>query len=135
MRRSWTMLAAVALLATACAARRAPDTRELAFVYRNPDAQWGRYQNVLLEPVTLWRSGPHSLDAIPEQDLLRLVSDFEAALRRRLGAGLRVVREPSPGTLRLRLAITAVRAADPALDVLEAVGETWPARPDGPLSP
>ena len=53
---------------------------------------------------------------------------------RRLGAGFRFVNEPSRGTLRLRLAITAVRAADPALDVLTAVGETWPARPDGPLS-
>jgi len=146
------MVAVVALLATACAARRAPDAREMSgflddysrlrpggagdlpFIYRNPDAQWGQYQNVLLEPVTLWRSGAHSLDAVPEQDLLRLVSDFEATVRRRLGAGFRFVNEPSRGTLRLRLAITAVRAADPALDVLTAVGETWPARPDGPLS-
>src|SRR5438094_315676 len=32
-----------------------------ALVYRASDANWAAYDKVLLEPVTLWRSGPRSL--------------------------------------------------------------------------
>ena len=146
------MVALLVVLA-ACASHRAPDPRELSgflddysqlrrggagellFVYRNPDARWTSYRKVILEPVTLWWSGAHSLDAIAEQDLLRLVSDFEGALRRRLGDGFELVEEPSPGTLRLRLAITATRSSDPVLDVLTATAEDQTTRDDGPLAP
>jgi len=153
MRRTHTIVVLVALIAAACAAARGPDPRamsgflddysrlrpggagELPFVYRNPDAHWNEYSKVLLEPVTLWRSGHHSLDPIAETDLLRLVSDFEAAIRRRLGDGFQLVDQASPGTLRLRLAITEARASDPALDVLTAVGDARADRSDGALSP
>ena len=148
------MLVILALLATACAARRAgvdPATTsgflddysrlrrgaegDLPFVYRNPDARWTSYRKVLLEPVTLWRSGRDSLAPIPQEELLRLVSDFEAAVARRLGRGFELVDTPSPGTLRMRLAITEARASDKVLDVLTAVAE--PGRHDTPemLSP
>lgn len=94
-----------------------------SFVYRNPQARLTGYDKVLFEPVTLWRSGRDSLAAIPEEDLLRLTARFEAIVRRRLGAGFRLVTEPEPGTLRFRLAITAARASDPVLDVLSASPE------------
>jgi uncharacterized protein DUF3313 len=108
---------------------------EVALVYRNPKAEWTSYREVLLEPVTLWRSGRKSLDAVPEEDLLRLVDDLEGAVRRRLGEGFRIVDAAGPGVMRIRLAITEARATDPILDVLRAH-----ARPDqvpatGPLHP
>jgi len=108
---------------------------EVARVYRNPNADWARYDRVLLEPVTLWRSGRRSLDPVPENDLLRLVSAFESALRRQIGAGFRLVDEPGPGVMRIRLAITEARASDPILDVLRAHGPPLPAPSDGPLDP
>ena len=64
---------------------------EVALVYRNPQADWKSYDKVLLEPVTLWRSGRKSLDAVPEEDLLRLVDGLESAVRRRLGEGFGLV--------------------------------------------
>src|SRR5262245_66128340 len=82
---------------------------EVALVYRNPDARWTSYDKVLLEPVTLWRSGRQSLDPVPEGDLLRLAADLESAVRRRLGTGFALVDVPAPGTMRIRLAITAAR--------------------------
>ena len=96
---------------------------DLPLVYRNASAPWTSYDKVLLEPITLWRSGRDSLAPIPEQDLLRLVVHFERAVRTRLGAGFRVVSEPGPNTLRLRLAITEARASDPVVDVLTATPE------------
>jgi hypothetical protein len=107
---------------------------DLPFVYRNPKARWSAYDAVLFEPVTLWRSGRDSLAAIAEQDLLRLVARFEAFVRGRLGKGFRLVSDPEPGTLRVRLAITEARAADPVVDVLTASPEEDdPAGGTGPL--
>ena len=105
---------------------------EVAFVYRDPAAKWTSYDKVLLEPVTLWRSGRKSLDAVPEEDLLRLVDGLEGAVRRRLGEAFQLVDEPGPGVMRIRLGITEARASDPILDVLRAHGGGATAS-DGPL--
>jgi hypothetical protein len=129
------------LLAAACAARHARPPAdvsgflddysllrpggpgEVALVYRDPEARWTSYDKVLLEPVTLWRSGRKSLDAVPEGDLLRLIADLEGAVRRRLGDGFELVDQPQAGVMRIRLAITEARAADPILDVLRGHGD------------
>jgi len=147
------IVAAALLLAAACAARRpGPSTEysgflddysllhrggqgEVALLYRNPQARWTSYDKVLFEPVTLWRSGRKSLDPVPEGDLLRLISDLEDAIRRRLGTGFQLVEAPAPGTMRIRLAITEARATDPVLDVLRGRGGADVTPGDGPLDP
>ena len=151
MRRN--LLGLALLLVTACTARPKPQSAdfsgflddysllrqggagEVALVYRNPDAHWSSYDKVLLEPVTLWRSGRKSLDAVPEGDLLRLVDDLEGAVRRRLGAGFALVDDPGPGVMRVRLAITEARASDPVLDVLRAHAGSDATPGTGPLDP
>jgi len=108
---------------------------ELWRSYRNPKADWHAYHAVLLEPVTLWRSGRKSLDPVPQEDLLRLVTDFQTAIRTALGEDFHVVDQAGPGVMRIRLGITDARAADPVLDVLTArrgTGRPHPAG-DGPL--
>src|SRR5262249_36339090 len=115
--RSSRTLAVVLLLMAACAARKpVPSTNfsgflddysilhkggpgDVALIYRDPDAPWTSYDKVLFEPVTLWRSGRHSLDPVPEGDLLRLVTDLEAAVRRHLGDRFALVEEPQAGTM------------------------------------
>ena len=132
------LLAATFLCACACAPRRPHQPAdvsgflddysllrpgspgEVALIYRNPEAHWTSYDKVLFEPVTLWRSGKNSLGSIPEGDLLRLVTDLETAVRRRLGAGFALVDDPDAGVMRIRLAITEARASDRVLDVLRA---------------
>src|SRR5512144_471165 len=54
---------------------------DVALIYRDPDARWTSYDAVLCEPVTLWRSGRNTLDAVPEEDLLRLIAALEGAVR------------------------------------------------------
>jgi len=90
---------------------------------------------VLLEPVTLWRSGRNSLAPVPEDDLLRLVSDLENALRQQLGAGFPLTDQPGPGVMRIRLAITEARASDPIVDVLRARSAPLPPPAPGPIDP
>src|SRR5262245_7435742 len=133
------LLAVALLFAVACTAPRAPRSapatdnsgflddysllrpgREggFALVYRDPKVDWTKYDKVLLEPVTLWRSGRQALDPVPESDLLRLIADLETVVRRRLDTSFRMTDEPGPRTLRIRLAITEARETDPILDVL-----------------
>jgi len=64
---------------------------DVRHVYRSLDASWASYSNVLLEPVTIWRSGRKSLEPMPKEDLLRLVEDFQAAVRARPERGFRFV--------------------------------------------
>lgn len=110
------------------------DVGDLPYVYRDPTTDWTKYDKVLFEPVAVWRSGRETLTPIPEDDLLRLAARFESVVRARLGAGFEVVTDPEPGTLRLRLAITDARAADPVVDVLTASPEEGdPAGGPGPL--
>src|SRR5438876_7503152 len=108
-----------------------------ALVYRAPDANWSAYHKVLLEPVTLWRSGRKSLEPVPREDLLRLVTDLQGAVRAQLGQGFQLVDQPGPGVMRIRLAITEARAADPVLDILRTSRGSDRPHPagDGPLDP
>jgi len=93
---------------------------ELHLIYRNPKADWHAYNAVMLEPVTLWRSGRRSLQPVPQEDLLRLVTDFQSAVRAHLEKDFRFVDQPGPGVMRIRLGITDAHASDPVLDVLTA---------------
>jgi Protein of unknown function (DUF3313) len=99
---------------------------EMRFVYRDPAARWDAYDQVLFEPVTLWRSGRESLAPVPEGDLLRLARDLQRSVRRQLGKGWTLVNRPGPGVIRVRLAITEARATDPVLDILST--EATPVR-------
>jgi hypothetical protein len=108
---------------------------ELRLVYRNPRAEWTRYDKILLDPVTVWRSGKGSLDPVPEADLLRLAADFERAVRRSLGGSFTLVDAAGPGVMRIRFAITDARANDPVLDVLTARPDAGRRHPGGALHP
>ena len=104
---------------------------DVHLIYRNPKADWRAYNAVMLEPVTLWRSGRRSLQPVPEEDLLRLVTDFQHAVRTHLEKDFRFVDQPGPGVMRIRLGITDARASDPVLDVLTASHGTGRPHPAG----
>jgi hypothetical protein len=160
MRRACLLAAFVLLLPTACGLRagsgassstkilpapsgflddytllREGGADELRWVYRNPDVDWPRYHQVMLEPVTVWRSGRGSLGPVPENDLLRLAADFENALRARLSDSYRIVAAPGPGVMRIRVAVTDAKATDPVLDVLSATREAARPHAGGALAP
>jgi len=142
----------LALGALACGAHRRPTPTDMSgflddyallrpggpgdvrLVYRNPAADWHRYHSVMLEPITIWRSGRKSLDPVPEDDLLRLAHAFERAVRARLGRNFRLVDRAGPNVLRIRMAITEARATDAVLDVCTVpCGEEVQATGSGPL--
>src|SRR5882724_2090271 len=74
---------------------------EALLVYRNPSAQWRKYDKVLIEPVTVW-------DDALRSGLLRDVPPDETQV---LG----------PGVMRCRVAITEAEGSAVVLDVASAV--------------
>ncbi len=106
-----------------------------AVTYHNPAVRWSAYDKVLLEPVTIWRSGTGSLEAIPAADLARLAVDLDAAVRRRLAESFLLVATPGQGVMRIRLAVTAARASDAVKDVrrFEGIGAFPVTSGSGPL--
>jgi Protein of unknown function (DUF3313) len=108
---------------------------ELRWVYRNPSVDWQRYDGVILDAVTLWRAGKDSLGRVPEGDLQRLVNLFQRTLLDRLGNGLRLVDEPGPNVMRIRLAITEASGDDQVLDVFTATDDERPSDDTGALDP
>jgi Protein of unknown function (DUF3313) len=79
---------------------------QAALVYRNPTADFSRYNKVMLDPVAIWTSPDSPLNDVPRQQRQaaadRFYADFYTALSKRC----RMVSSPSPGTLRLRIALT-----------------------------
>ncbi len=128
-RRQATGLVFLALIATACGTYRSDDVRTSGFlgdysmlreggkgeaqlVYVNPRADFSRYDKILIEPVTVWAGGDSDLAEIPEQELSDLANSLRLALEDHLSSDYRIVKEPGPGTLRLRGALT--EATDPS---------------------
>lgn len=85
------------------------------------DADWGRYERLLIDPVTVWRSEGSGLENVPEDELQRLVNDLDALIRDRLGRDYELVERGGPHTLRLRVAITEARGSKVVLDTVSTV--------------
>jgi hypothetical protein len=86
-------------------------------VYRDPNAKLDGYDAILFEPVTIWRSGKQSLADIPPDDLTGLAFALQRAVHARLERAFKLVDQPGPRVLRVRLGLTQAKQDDPILDV------------------
>jgi hypothetical protein len=93
-------------------------TGEVDRVYLNPNADWGSYTKLMLDPVTIW-TGPASdmAKASPKTQKALAVSFYtdlyDAAAKR-----CQMVSEPSPGTMRWHIALVDAKSANPFLNTL-----------------
>lgn len=142
-RVEWTgsiliVTASVALLAAGCATtrqpRQAPEESgflgdysmlepgkgdQAGLIYIAPDADFGRYDAVLLDSVTVWRSDETvKLTAKERQALTDYL--FEA-VHRELSKDYRMVTEPAPDAMRIRLALTEAKGARVVADTVTSI--------------
>ncbi len=96
-------------------------SEEALYVYRNPAARFSKYDKVLIEPVTVWKSEGSSVAEVPEDDLQNLADLFYRLMREQLEKDYQIVDEAGPGTMRLRVAITEAEKANVVLNVLSTV--------------
>jgi len=87
-------------------------------VYIDPAADFSRYNEVVVEPVTIWTGEGSDLADVPRQELQRLANHLETSMREQLALDFEVVEEPGPETLRIRAAITEARKSKVVLDVI-----------------
>jgi hypothetical protein len=85
-------------------------------IYINPRAEWGRYDAIHLDSVTLWTTeGTAKL----EEDERQMLTDLlYASLVSELGARFELAERPGPEVLRIRAALTQAKGANVPLRTL-----------------
>ena len=87
--------------------------------YINPDADWGSYDKVMLDSVTVWKN-PETKDVSPED--LQMLTDFlYSHLHEALSQDYTMVSHPGPGVMRAAFAITEAEASDATADVVTSI--------------
>lgn len=71
--------------------------------YKNENADWTTYTNVIIEPVQLQK--PEKASEKELKALQTLVNNMEVLLRQELGKDYQIVTDPGPGTFRVQAAI------------------------------
>jgi hypothetical protein len=92
---------------------------EAVLRYVNTDADWAKYDKVLIEPVAVWRSA--STGDIPEKDLQTAANFLYHQLQRELGQDFQLVNTPGPNTLRVAAALTDAAPANQTMVVVSNV--------------
>jgi hypothetical protein len=78
------------------------------FGYRNPDADFSKYDKVLFDRVHIWRSREDSLGNIESGELQRLADDLYFAIHAQLENDFAFVRVPADGTMQIHMGLTDV---------------------------
>ena len=128
----------VLMLLGACATMQARSTKTAGFlgdysqlkeggdgkallVYIDPKADIKSYARILMDPVKLYASSENSMENVSLDDRKKLLNYADAALREHLAKNYVFVREPGPGVMRLRVALTEADASYVVLDTISTV--------------
>ena len=90
-------------------------------VYIDPKADIKSYTRVLMDPVKLYASSENSMENVSLDDRKKLLNYADAAIREHLAKNYVFVREPGPGVMRLRVALTEADSSYVALDTISTV--------------
>lgn len=90
-------------------------------VYIDPEADFSRYDRVLIDPVTIWVQEGSDAGGAPREDLQQLADTLETMLRTQLALDFELVSRPEARTLRIRTAITEARKSNVVLDIVSTV--------------
>jgi hypothetical protein len=98
--------------------------------YRNPNADFSKYDKILFDRVHVWRTQSKSLDDIEESELQRLADDLYTAIRTKLEEEYTLVDVPTDDAMEIHIALTDVDDADVALDVFTTLAISAPGTGD-----
>ncbi len=86
--------------------------------YINPNAQWTRYNSVLIAPVTFWAGDDTK---VSPGDQHQLTDYFYQAIEKQLSTKFQVVREPGPGVMTIQVALIDAQTATPILRTVSMI--------------
>ena len=90
-------------------------------VYIDPQANFKSYTRIIVDPVKLYASSEHSMENVSLEDRQKLLNYADATLREHLAKNYVLVREPGPGVMRLRFALTETDSSYVVLDTVSTV--------------
>ena len=93
-------------------------------VYRNPHADFSRYDKVVIDRVTIWKGNNSKLRDVDHADLRRLVLDLHYAIKDKLDEDYTIVDKGGPGTMRISAALTEAGKSKAALDIFSTIVPT-----------
>ncbi|MFA5092900.1 MAG: DUF3313 domain-containing protein [Candidatus Omnitrophota bacterium] len=93
------------------------------FVYRDLNADFGKYQKIIIDPVQLWAAQDEdsTLSKLSREDQQLLVDYLFVALTDSLKRDYIIVNTPGPDVMRMRCAITEARAENQVRDLVSTV--------------
>ncbi len=91
---------------------------EAALVYWNPTADLAAYDAVIVEPVTIWLGNGSPMNEVDADQRQKLADEFYAAMIAALQTDYRIVNQPGPRTMRIRVALTDAEGSAPVLDTV-----------------
>ena len=94
------------------------DKEQASLRYVNPNAQWTKYNKVLLEPVTFWGDDKTKISAKDQQMLTNFLQE---QLYQQLSQKYQMVNEPGEGVMRLQVALVDAESATPVLRTVSMV--------------
>jgi Protein of unknown function (DUF3313) len=94
---------------------------DLLLVYRKKNTDWTSYDQIVLDPVTLWRVENSNLTSDQLADYQSLVDDFHRTLKDKLSRNFGMIDAPAPGAVRIQIAIIDGQQANAPLKVAKAV--------------
>lgn len=94
---------------------------QVALVFIDQDTDFSRYSKVLLEPVTVWRSGKSKLSELEASEIKELSGYLYSAAHIELSKNYEIVEDSGPDVMRIRIALTEVVGAKLALNTITTV--------------
>jgi len=91
---------------------------QAALVYINPTANFPSYNNVMLDAVAIWTSKDSVLNRVPQKQRRAIANKFYSDLYTKVSKRCQMVRKPSPGTLRVRIALTDATTPNAAVNTV-----------------
>ncbi len=95
--------------------RPAPDDSG-AWTYRRPGVDFRPYTKVMVDPLVIWPSTQSNYRGLDPRTAWQLAVAFEERMRLALAGGYTLVKQPGPGVLRIRAALTDVVLQRPGVE-------------------
>jgi hypothetical protein len=90
-------------------------------VYIDPAVDVKSYTRIIMDPVKLYASSENSMSNVSPDDRKKLLNYADAAIREQLAKDYVFVREPGPGVMRLRVALTEAEDSNVTMDTISTV--------------
>ena len=94
--------------------RPAPDDSG-AWTYRKPGVDLRPYTKIMLDPLVIWPSPESNHQGVDPDTAWHLAYAFEDHMRQAMAGGYPMVKQPGPGVLRIRAALTGVVLQRPGM--------------------